>query len=854
MKKNQKNRSALRERLKKIGPSPWGGKLGDLFLKPRAFSLSWAFVMLAGTIWTALLILQLERFRWLGAPFVIPQPLWGLLFLMGMVVMGLGFRVLPTDKAPKGDLSRWVAYPLLAIIFGVGAFLRFYRADQAYMAYWDDPTNDVNFLVRVADAHDFLVIYPEGATEPLFTYLGGILWMMFPAMKALFVQRLTGNIFNLAALWVLYRLGREVSGKRLVGVILAALAAVSKPILLHNLSGQNALTLTLSVGFYLWCQFRVFRKPSLSHFLQWGIVLALGLYTYNAIRTWYFFLALVTLGWVLWTRFGTFRPLAWKWKVPSRFQTPGRDHLDRIFLFIPARAALWAVLLFALGYMSFFIDHILFLFHANPFSWFWGLDLRLWAVLQGVFGFFFYQAFRCSSPKDRPLYGWALGLLVAGVISHPLALHTEAAVRISNISLLPKSLAGWFGTEFYQRLFSQAYMAYQFIFTIGSDRTDMNLYGDPLLDYHAEVLVVLGLLFALVRPTWPKTLFLVGIPVGIVPFLLTSDSHGGKVLGCMVPLLLLAALALGQWLGGTLFGAGRMRWMGLFLSFVLIGFWGWETRGTFIRVFDKWWYEVVNDDLAVGQEIDKALPKSRVYLAPCNAPGQRFFSAYVQAVLHDGNPVYVFQEKNTIPVLKGQVLPAVTVVVSGYSPEVIEKLKEDFPKAQWEPHWQFYQKSKDETPFLYTVAIQAQDIPLEDGKCLRFEERSAQDWVRRVYLTGFGLRGGLITTEDASATLDTHGLDCKLKAFSGDGEWDVPAEGTYEFSSKNPNYAKVWVDGKCLLHSTREGEYVPVSGSMHLEKGTHHLRYFTYLMYGADLAPVTIESTANDYKKVLGGP
>lgn len=821
-------------------------------LRPLAAPL----VLLAGSALLAFLLLQMERFRWMGPSFSMPSLLWGFLFLSGLGLLVLGYRGLPPVPG-KGDLPRWAAYPLLAIVFGVAAYLRFYRADQAYLSYWDDSATVVEQAAVGSDFNSFPIIYPQGANEPFFGWFTALLWSAFPGLKALFLQRLSSNLFCLLALWVTYRLGREVSGKRFVGILLAAAMAVSKPALLHNISAQAPLVLMLSTGLFLWFQFRLFRKPDLKHFLQWGAVLGLCLYTYNAIRPWSFVMAAVTFGWLLWRSTSQERQQAFSSKPSKGVASRGQGPLAMIL----GRAPRWVgpalLIFFAVTYSLFFLDHILFIFHDNLLSRIWAGNLALWGFWQALFALLFIYYYQTRSGSEKRFYAWALGLLFAGFLSHPIALHTEAAVRIGNNSILPQALSGMLSFTFVKVLVAKFLYACQFLFTTSSDRGDMNLVGDPFFDIQGILLILLGVVALVVRPTWTKSFLFLCAPLGIVPFIFTTDSYSAKLLGCLIPLLLLAALAWGEWAQSLASVTGKARWVGLTLVLALPAFFAWEARTTFTRVYDQWWYDVVNDDLAVGQPVDQALKAGkRVFIAPLlnPPPGRRFYSADVQAILHDGSRVYLFHDRNIIHLLPGEDPQDVVVVISGFAKDQLARLKKDFPKASFEPQWQYYQDKKNEVPFLYVVSVPASKIHDASGKCLQFQKVPSGMWARRFYVTGLGTRGGLIDQEDIVPALNPIDRSWANKGVSGEGEWEAPADGDYSFSMDNPNFSQVWLDGKSLLHSVREGQSFPLTETLSLKKGKHRIRYFIYLTFDTRFWDVTIENKAAGYKAVLGAP
>lgn len=805
-------------------------------------------LILLGTLLIGWEFIQTERFKWLAATGNVPERLWLPLLILGFFLAGLGFRKL-SQAEWKGDLSRGVAYSMLVLVIGVGAYLRFLRLGQTYLAYWNDPAIFINYADYVSEYHQFKIIYPVGAVEPLYPDLMGILWFLFPSLKALVVQRLTANLINLTALWILYRLGREVSGKRLAGVILVALAAVSKPILIHNLGSQGSLTLTLAIGLCLLVQIRVFKRPNMRHFLQWGGGMALGLYTYNAIRPWFLFLSLVTLGWILWN--WNQKPQNEPKKRAPKASSSRGDLAGMVLGRWPKWLPFALVFFFIFTYLLFYLDHLLSLFHDNIFSVFWGGNLAVWFLWQVLFGAFILAAYHHYRGIKGRIFAFASGVLFAGILSHPLALHNEPALRIANSSLLPKTFAGFFSLGFYHTVFSQLINSVYAMFLIMTDRADMNVVGDPVLDYHAIVLIILGLIYAVVRPTWVKTLLVLGALVGIIPYLFTVDPTSAKLLGALVPLLLLASLAVGKWIESAWAPAKSWKW-GMVVVLLFLGFWAWEAKATYVRVYDKWWYDVVNDDMCVGVEADKVLPGKRVYLVPNET--RRFYDAPTQALIHDTYPIYEFSDKNIIYVPSGKPRQDVVVIVSGDAKKVVDRLKKEFPKSQWEPAWQYYQKSHDETPFLYSVSIQASDIPDRAGKAFQFQEVPEKSWLKEVYRARLGMREGLIQREEVGPTLNPPPENAKEWPVSAEGDWEAPADGTYTFSGNSPEWVKVWMDGKVVFESMHQSDARPVYQRVSLKKGMHHVRYSTYLLVIPGFSDVTIENRAIGYKKILGEP
>lgn len=778
------------------------------------------FLMLAGAGLLSVVFLQMTQFQWLGVPFLLPATHLNTLMFLGLLLLAVGFRSLP-ENDPKVDLSRWVAYPLLAVVFAAAAWLRFYRINEPFGYYWDDPANCIMDPRNALDLHDYRILYPIGSREPLYTYVAAAVWSLIPWAKAIFIQRLAANLFNLLAIWILYRLGREVSGKRLVGLLLAAMVAASKPVLLQNLCGMNGLTLTFSVGLALLTQVKLFKKPNLAHFLEWGAALALGLYTYNAIRTWLPFLAVVSLGWILWK---------------------GKEEAKKAWVYASA------LVFFAL-YLGFFLDKMLFMGVDNPVSKLFGGSFSIWFFWQALFLVLLVQGYRLSKGANRQLCAWALGLLLAGVLSYPMALLPDAAKRIGSISLIPKQTSQIFTSQFFNLMVTQFESAVKALFIWGDDRADMNVIGDPFFDFQAVIFTLIGLVWTLIRPSWWKTFFFFCVWVGMVPRLLTSDPQSAKLLGALPALLLLAAMGLGRWIEGAWGKDWKNRWMGLALVLGLAAFWGWEVRATYLRVYEKWWY-VQSDDVRLGQEISKDLPDKRVYASTVSGFG--YMSPATQGVLHDGQDLYLFQNVNVIDVRPGAPRQDVVVFVSPRNQPVVDLLKKDFPKAQWSSAWQYYQTPGQGIPFTFRALIPADQIPEKPGKCFQFQVVPGNTWMRRIYVTYFGLCHGMIEREDLSPTLNPLTTDSGAHSNSAEGVWEAPADGDYTLSVFSPDTLQVWIDGNLALGFKAVNGAQKVAHTVFLKKGPHEVRYLAFLKMNLRFPDVTIKNQEANYTQVLG--
>src|SRR5271170_4997494 len=129
--------------------------------------------------------------------------------------------------------SLWLL-PILA----VAAYLRLYHYWEPVPTYWDDFAQEIIAPRNILDFHANHWVFDLGRREPFFSYFAAALWWFLPAAKGLMIQRLACVILNLLAIWVLYLVGKELSGRR-AGVLLAALGAINLDLLLKCLVGMR---------------------------------------------------------------------------------------------------------------------------------------------------------------------------------------------------------------------------------------------------------------------------------------------------------------------------------------------------------------------------------------------------------------------------------------------------------------------------------------------------------------------------------------------------------------------------------------------------------------------------------------
>ncbi len=331
---------------------------------------------------------------------------------------------------------------------------------------------------------------------------------------------------------------------------------------------------------------------------------------------------------------------------------------------------------------------------------------------------------------------------------------------------------------------------------------------------------------------------------------MTVDPTSAKILGAFPAMLLLSCWGLQEWVSGFMAGKGIRRLAGVFLLLGLTAFWAWEGKGTFTRVYDKWW-NMMRPDILVSQEISEQLPTKRVYMGVYDGMG--YASPAVEGVIHDGKALYLLQTSNVVDVLPQEPRKDFSVIISGLDKQWAPVLKKDFPKAQWIPKWEYYQ-SKSDPPTMYDVVIPARDIPEKPGKLFMFRVVPEKKWLRRVYVTYYGLGRGMIQYEDTSPTLNPLPQGMGAHSVSGDGLWEAPSDGKYTFTVNSPDPIQIWIDGKKVLSSIPVEWIRPrvVSRTLFFSKGSHQVHYLSFLRSNAWFEDVTVRNSAISFSQVLG--
>jgi hypothetical protein len=550
---------------------------------------------------------------------------------------------------------------------GVAAFLGLHHLSQPFGGYWDDNDAELGISRYVADLHDYrgaFIFWDQ--EEPLFNYIQITFFHLFPNLSSMWVSRISCTLIDLATIWALYLLGKEVAGRR-AGVFTAAIGSASKYLLLKVIVGMRIITMPLGVALALLFFFRMIKKPNLKHFLQFGAALALGTYTYSTYRPFVPFFIFITLGWVLFQE---------RIKILSG--------LERLFLGMNALIILVYFLL-----TNNFIPASNLLPRLLDIS-----DTFLPCVFLSLLlflGVVVYPRFALDPAKAR-FNGWLIGSWFCVLLCFPIMSNHLIINRMRSM----ESITG--ASTFISRIGSMSQGRFLTLFWGGEDRLDMSIPGDAYFGYSEVILIALGVAFCLARPKFDRMVLLLAACVGFLPHIVSGGTSSGRAIGCVIPFLLLGALALNRvWEG---FAQGRMGGViSKLLGLGLLFFWFWTAQGTMTRTYDQWAEKYLNQNMEIR----------KVALEDMSQGDRIYFIEGMEAVtseLYEGNSIYRLWDNNVIFLGPNEKPPRnIVIFVRTEFKSMQDKISKEFPLVQWQPlRMPGYQSPTDE-PFAWYCSI-----------------------------------------------------------------------------------------------------------------------------------------------------
>lgn len=665
-------------------------------------------------------------------------------------------------------------------ILGAAAYLRLYHRWEPAPTYWDDFAQEIIAPRNVLDFHAYRWVFDLGRREPFFTYFTALLWYFLPVAKGLMVQRLSCVILDLLAVWVLYLLGKELSGRR-AGVLLAAFGAVNLDLLLKCLVGMRIASLPLAVSLVLLYTLRMLRAPNSKHALQWGVALAFGLYTYTAFRA---FPPVIVLG--LWL--SLVAPLRGV-EGTRRAKFLSLSVLLLFFFYYAEGNNLVPGGLFGDEYLhSICLGALVFLIFV-----FWALSYVL-------------------IPPDlyqRAMVAWSGGVALASLLGLPMVVQRAISEHMAGLSTFTLSFHG------VESLAAGAFLkvlgAFGLLVGMGHDRPDLGPAGYPMLEPWVTVLLVAGAVFA-VRKMEPKglwffTLFL----FGFLPYLLNVEPHSGKLSGVLIPALALAVYGV-----EALFKTQRVRgwgWMAQVpLLLVLAALVAWTASRDLKAAYRVWPAQAQSLEFAAYRQSREDIEDHFVYFGPFDQ-GQVSWES--QGVLEEGRSIHPFTDFNTILLDGTQEVEGAVVYLPPGDNQNLDRIEKLHPCVL-----------SDVKGPKGDVLFQRVEIPLNQIRKSRKKDplfiiREVPEGVvhRRFYGINYGLGRGLARGEDWVEDANAPPPDWMPSGGGALVEWSVHLEDKKAFAVPSRNANPSWwsVDGQA------------VKGRRTLSPGNHKVDCFVLL-------------------------
>lgn len=564
-------------------------------------------------------------------------------FWLGLIVM---FRNIPDSEA-AGDLTSQQAHWILFLLIVVGVFIRYYHGADPSAAFWDDEACEVIDPRRMRDLGDYRdgFIFPyEGCREPFYTYFMLFLWKFVPSFTSLEILRLMGVILDTLTIWLLYLLGKEAVNRR-TGIWAAALGAISKALIVKALVGIHIMTPSLGIALALLFSLRLFKRPNLSHFIQWGIAVAFGIYTYSTFRPMVLYMLGATFLWVFWKNL----------KVTT---TQGSK-----------------TLVLATGIL--FFVYILFNNNAFPennwiartieISWFWMPALVLTGYL-----LFALRTFLKMTPEDKgsSWFGWLVGSWICVLLSFPIMSNPLLTTRLSTFS------PNFMTSSYLKGSWDLISPAFKIMFWEGRDRPDLSMPFSSVFGYLEVILIALGLAYFLARIDWKKTFILMAAFVGVFPYFMTTGAHTGRMIACFVPLLLVGAIGFERLLRCV--EAYRVKGLKVGLLVLMSILFVWSAQSDIAQIYAPWYFHDLNlHGAARVQTLKDQAAGDQVFVTLS-------FGGLTGPILYEEHPVLFWKNTNNIYYQrpKNKLTDAV-VIMARDEKTVKELLTSTFPEARW---------------------------------------------------------------------------------------------------------------------------------------------------------------------------
>jgi hypothetical protein len=712
-------------------------------------------------------------------------PAW--IVWVGFAALVYLWRFVPAAPEDGRDISPWTARVLFWFFMGLGAFLRFEKPEDPVCFFWDDHYIHTSDIRNILDFHQFYFLFPSGFREPLFPYFTALLWTLMPHLTGLIVMLISNTLIDLAALWVFYLVGKEIGGRRM-GIILLAMGAICKTMVMVTKFEYGNDTCVLGGALAILFFLRVLKKPDWKHFVQWGLALGFGGYTYVPFRPW----------------MPVFLGAAWLWVFndpKERRMTAPRAILG------PGLLAAWAFL---------FLYKNSFLPEGNGLINF--LSGPVVGILSGLaLAWSFFQLFREDQKKGfSKLFGWAVGAVVTALVMTPMYLQPHYSSHVSDISafspIYTEKGKGW------DKILENIVFTGQLFFGQVLHVSRLPAIGDSLYEYMVAACGLLGLSYFVARPRWISTFIASLFLVSAVPGILSNGPHSFRYVACDVPLLIVGAWGVNRlWLAALQVKATQA--VNLACALVLLAGLSWEGERNHWLLW-QWMGQKAPCPL-VWDQYQKEMPDHYVYTVACN-PG--FYTCGLD-ILADDSDLHEAAPSNSIDLAPDEKPKDLAILVYGQDKATQQKVEEEFPGVQWNKRLIFWQ-GPQEVPYLWWADIPYDRIPVGGDAFFHTQRMSGPSWRRRCY-GHYGLARGLVIWEDRVVHWNDEMPPPQFTDWSNSmrvvGDWNVTTAGTYTLGTYTPDTLKLYVDGKQVL-AVAPGEALHnKAAQVHLDAGSHHV-------------------------------
>jgi hypothetical protein len=532
----------------------------------------------------------------------------------------------PGDEIAENDISSsWARFGLLiTLILTTGLYL--YHMDKPTGEYgiWTDTFSFIEVVRRMKDLWDFRDLWIMGNNNgilPAWPYTALFFWHLFPSDTGLEIQRLTCAFYGFGTVWAIYFCGKEIAGRR-VGLLAAALATVSKPLLSKVVSGYPASEFVFAVVLVIWSQIRLMRKNSIGDFLLWIASIVFLVCTAPMMLVLVPFFIFSSLG-LLW------------WKNRNQMTLSSAPY----FVWI----SVIAFLIYFLCCLNAFSNGDRIVSQIKYFS-----PLIFFIVF--VIIVIFYQRLISKKPEEL-WFKWFCGAWFVVFLSFWTFTSDFFVQRVKYHSLMSGTGVlnpAYLSEAFFQKLPD----AFKGLFWSYPDRGDMGLPGDSIFSYAETIFIALGLVFYLVKPDMKRSFLLAVAIVAIIPHFAMSYNYSIILIGCVPPLLLIGAMGLNDLLG-KLLGAVRGTFFKKLICFLLIAFWIWAAQGVFSRVYPQWAEKGNHYALPRDLVLNDIARGHRVYLS------RELFDYSPE--FYEGSSVYRLHQSNPINIDMNEKVPDVVV-------------------------------------------------------------------------------------------------------------------------------------------------------------------------------------------------